>query len=70
VALASAAPAPIALNSGAMREPEPEQDALSAPRKPVVLPPPATTPEREQAMATVEQRPDAAVRVMRTWLRN
>lgn len=34
-----------------------------------LLPPPPTTPEREQAIAAVEQRPDAAVRVMRSWLR-
>jgi flagellar M-ring protein FliF len=39
-------------------------------KKPVKLPPPATTPEREQAIATVEQRPDAAVRVTRAWLRS
>jgi flagellar M-ring protein FliF len=38
-------------------------------RRPVVLPPPMTTPEREQAIATVEQRPDAALRVTRGWLR-
>lgn len=38
-------------------------------RKPVVLPPPPTSLEREQAMATVDQRPDAAVRVVRNWLR-
>jgi flagellar M-ring protein FliF len=61
-----------ALSSGQFREPEPEVDAelALAAKKPVVLPPPATTPEREQAIATVEQRPDAAVRVTRTWLRN
>jgi len=70
VALAASAPAQVALSSGMSREPEPERDALIAPRKPVVLPSLATTPEREQAMATVEQRPDAAVRVMRTWLRH
>ncbi len=69
-AFPTATPAQVALNSGLSREPEPEQEALIAPRKPVVLPPPTTTPEREQALATVEQRPDAAVRVMRTWLRN
>ena len=71
-ALAPAAPAQIALNSGAARESEQleEQDALITPRKPIVLPPPSTTPEREQAMAIVDQRPDAAVRVMRTWLRD
>lgn len=39
-------------------------------RKPVMLPPPATSPEREQAIATVEQRPDAAIRVARGWLRS
>jgi len=43
---------------------------LDAQRRPVMLPPPPTTPEREQAMATVEQRPEAAIRVMRGWLRS
>ncbi len=38
-------------------------------RRPIVLPPPVTTPEREQAVATVDQRPDAALRVTRAWLR-
>lgn len=38
-------------------------------RRQVVLPPPVTTHEREQAIATVEQRPDAAIRVTRAWLR-
>lgn len=37
-------------------------------RKQVVLPPPSTTEEREQALAMVEQRPEAAVRVTRNWL--
>lgn len=41
-----------------------------SPKRPVKLPPPPTTPEREQAMATVDQRPDAAVRVVRGWLRS
>jgi flagellar M-ring protein FliF len=35
----------------------------------IKLPPIPTTPEREQAIATVEQRPDAALRVTRQWLR-
>jgi flagellar M-ring protein FliF len=35
----------------------------------IVLPKAPTTPEREQAIATVEQRPDAAIRVTRAWLR-
>ncbi|MEP6833508.1 MAG: flagellar basal-body MS-ring/collar protein FliF [Gemmatimonas sp.] len=39
-----------------------------APRQ-VVLPAIAVSPEREQAIATVDQRPDAAVRVTRNWLR-
>ena len=39
-----------------------------APRQ-VVLPALEISPEREQAMATVDQRPDAAVRVTRNWLR-
>lgn len=38
-------------------------------RRPVMLPPPPTTAEREQAIATVDQRPDAALRVVRSWLR-
>jgi flagellar M-ring protein FliF len=38
-------------------------------RAPIKLPPVPTTPEREQAVATVEQRPDAALRVTRQWLR-
>lgn len=44
-------------------------EQIEEPRRQVKLPPPPTTPEREQAMATVDQRPDAAVRVMRGWLR-
>jgi flagellar M-ring protein FliF len=35
----------------------------------VVLPPAFTTPEREQLIATIDQRLDAAVRVTRAWLR-
>jgi len=38
-------------------------------RRPVHLPPPPTTEEREQAMATVQQRPEAAIRVSKAWLR-
>jgi flagellar M-ring protein FliF len=50
-------------------EPYDEQAVLEEQRRAIRLPPPPTTPEREQAIATVEQRPDAAVRVVRTWLR-
>lgn len=38
-------------------------------RRQILLPPPPVSAEREQAIATVEQRPDAAVRVVRDWLR-
>ncbi len=38
-------------------------------RAPVKLPPPPTTEEREQAIATVAQRPEAAIRVSKAWLR-
>jgi flagellar M-ring protein FliF len=44
--------------------------ALQDERRPIVLPPAATNTEREQALATVEQRPDAAVRVVRNWIRS
>lgn len=47
-----------------------DEQELEEPKRPVRLPPPPTTAEREQAMATVDQRPDAAVRVMRGWLRS
>jgi flagellar M-ring protein FliF len=47
-----------------------DDQELDEPKRPVRLPPPPTTLEREQAMATVDQRPDAAVRVMRGWLRS
>jgi flagellar M-ring protein FliF len=45
------------------------QQQMEEQRRPVILPPTITTPEREQAIATVEQRPDAAIRVTRSWLR-
>lgn len=45
------------------------QHAAHFERAPVILPPPATTEEREQAMATVQQRPEAAIRVSKAWLR-
>jgi flagellar M-ring protein FliF len=63
-------PASSAMQS-AMQETTPyEEDMVELPKRPIRLPPQATTPEREQAIATVEQRPDAAVRVVRTWLRS
>jgi flagellar M-ring protein FliF len=57
-------------STGAAGSDEPEEDAIEAAKRPIKLPAPATTPEREQAIATVEQRPDAAVRVTRAWLRS
>ena len=45
------------------------QNRIEEQRRQIVLPPPRTTPEREQAIATVEQRPEAAIRVVRAWLR-
>lgn len=65
-----------ALASGPMSDPRetpettPESDPAITERKKIILPPPATSAEREQVAATVEQRPDAAVRVTRSWLRN
>lgn len=44
--------------------------AAPVPRAPLVLPPQTSTPERDQAIATIEQRPDAAIRVVRSWLRS
>ena len=46
-----------------------EMEEVEERRAPIKLPPMPTTPEREQAIATVEQRPDAALRVTRQWLR-
>ena len=46
-----------------------EMEQMQAEDRRVILPPPATNAEREQAMATVDQRPDAATRVTRGWLR-
>lgn len=47
-----------------------EVDELEEEKRAVRLPPPQSSPEREQAMATVDQRPDAAIRVMRSWIRS
>lgn len=46
-----------------------QQALIEEQRRQIVLPPPPTTLEREQAIATVDQRPDAAIRVVRTWIR-
>ena len=46
-----------------------DEEEIEQRRAPIKLPPIPTTPEREQAIATVEQRPDAALRVTRQWLR-
>jgi flagellar M-ring protein FliF len=39
-------------------------------RRAVILPPQTTSRERDQAIATVDQRPDAAIKVTRNWLRS
>ena len=49
--------------------PAPQEQYIEE-RRPVVLPPIATSAERDQAIATVEQRPDAAIRVARGWIRS
>lgn len=55
----------------AMREAEElEQQQMTEPKRPIVLPPPVTSVEREQAVATVDQRLDAATRVTRAWLQS
>jgi flagellar M-ring protein FliF len=56
--------------AAAMTPGQPAGPALQDERRPIVLPPAATNTEREQALATVEQRPDAAVRVVRNWIRS
>ena len=49
-----------------------EQDELQLEeeRRRVTLPPLPSSTEREQAIATVDQRPEAALRVVRAWLKN
>jgi flagellar M-ring protein FliF len=56
-------------NMASALQPATQQEHYIEERRPVILPPLATTPEREQAIATVDQRPEAAVRVVRNWLR-
>lgn len=73
-ALPTGAPAltPPALAAGTSTN-DPAADPALSPlddRRSVTLPPQVTTPEREQAIATVDQRLDAAVRVTRAWLRD
>jgi hypothetical protein len=36
----------------------------------ILLPPTTVNPLREQAVATVDQRPGAAVKALRSWLRD
>jgi len=47
-----------------------DNDELESPRRRVVLPPVPMSEDREQAIATVLQRPDAARRVAQAWLRD
>lgn len=73
--LAAAQPSYLELQSAqakqeqmAMRSQDDEY-SLEQPKQAVRLPAIAVSPEREQAMATVEQRPEAAIRVTKNWLR-
>ncbi|MGV3710109.1 MAG: flagellar basal-body MS-ring/collar protein FliF [Gemmatimonas sp.] len=52
-------------------QPGEEVSAIEAPvQRQIVLPAMSVSAEREQAIATVEQRPEAAIRVTRNWLRS
>jgi flagellar M-ring protein FliF len=53
----------------ALLQAEEEGFGVEAPKLQYRLPAIATSDEREQAIATVEQRPEAAIRVTRNWLR-
>lgn len=61
-------PASAQLRSALSAGSETDEMGFEDQRRATMLPPPPTTFEREQAMATVDQRPDAAVRVTRGWL--
>lgn len=81
-ALAGGARAPLAGGGGypelpastqmqaAMQGGHPMDQMSGDDRRSVILPPQATSRERDQAQATVDQRPDAALKVTRTWLRH
>ncbi len=57
-------------NTMSIEEREAQSEYLpNGERRPVILPPPVMDESREQAMATVAQRPDAAIRVVKGWLR-
>ena len=47
-----------------------ELQAQAEERRVILLPPTPSSPERDQAIATVDQRPDAAVRVVKNWIRS
>ncbi|MEP6781933.1 MAG: hypothetical protein ABJC26_18685, partial [Gemmatimonadaceae bacterium] len=59
---------PPAQNAMSMQSPADSYSSLEPPRQ-VVLAPMATSAERAQAIATIDQRPDAALRVTKNWLR-
>jgi flagellar M-ring protein FliF len=58
-----------AARDNARMQAELDELASADQQRTIALPPVPTTPEREQAMATVDQRPDAALRVVRSWLK-
>jgi flagellar M-ring protein FliF len=68
------APAQQQLREAAMRQQQQQQDeeeefGAEKPKLQYRLPAISTSAEREQAIATVEQRPEAAIRVTKNWLR-
>jgi len=51
-------------------EPEAEPGGpLAAPAPDTALPPQIANPVRDQVVAIIEQRPEAATRVLRNWMR-
>ncbi|MEP6766805.1 MAG: hypothetical protein ABJB66_20990, partial [Gemmatimonadaceae bacterium] len=61
---------PPASNAGSLpQSPGDMYGSLEPPPRRVVLAPMSTSEEREQAIATVNQRPEAALRVTKSWLR-
>ena len=71
--LAASHAAPHALQAthdSAGSDSERDELQLEEERRHVTLPPLPSSTEREQAIATVDQRPEAALRVVRAWLKN
>ena len=81
-ALAGGARAPLAAGGGypelpastqmqaAMQNGNAMEQMAGDDRRTIILPPQTTSRERDQVIATVDQRPDAALKVTRNWLRS